>query len=341
MSISTDSSYLSEISIYLPLFKWQRSGQVASCRCILCGDSKKDSTKTRGFFYPDDDNTSLQYKCHNCGQSMKFSWFLKTQFPETYREYVLAKFRERTSKKTKSANPIVEKKEPPKAPTGPLKWTFVADLPDDHDAKVYCIGRGLQEPHMKRIVYADCFQKWSIDNLVEIEQYPPKGPRIIFPFVDLDGNLFGAQGRVFVDSNKNDRFKIAMKKGCKRGKVFGLDIVNKTLPVIIVEGVIDSIFLPNCIALCGGDVTNEFIDISKNVIVALDNEPRSEDTVNRMIKAIDMGYRVVLWPVATTLKDINNMINSGMTVKDILRIIAKNSFSGAVAKLKLTYWKKV
>lgn len=341
MSISTDSSYLSEISIYLPLFKWQRSGNVALCRCILCGDSRKDSTKTRGFFFPNDDNNSLQYKCHNCGQSMKFSWFLKTQFPETYREYVLTKFRERTAKKTERANPVVKKKELPKAPVDPLKWTFVADLPDDHDAKVYCVGRGLQEAHMKRIVYSDCFQKWAIDNLVELEQYPPKGPRLIFPFIDTEGFLFGAQGRVFVDTDKNDRFKSAMKKDCHRGKVFGLDIVNKSLPVIIVEGVVDSLLLPNCIALCGGDVTSEFLNLSKDVIVALDNEPRNEDTVNRMVKAIDMGYRVVLWPIATTLKDINNMINSGMTVKEILRIIANYSFSGAVAKLKLTYWKKV
>lgn len=344
MSLSLDSKYLSEISIYLPLFKWQRSGQVAACRCIICGDSKKDQTKTRGFFYPDEDRSCLRYKCHNCGASMKFSFFLKSNFNETYRDYCLERFRDRHKRTPKIKEPV-KVIEPSQEPVqeGPKKahWIYVSFLEDTHPAKQYCVSRGLSEKHMRRIVYSDCFQRWAFDNLGELDSIPPKGPRLIFPFIDENGECYGAQGRVFTDTDKSSRFKSAMKKGSKRGKIFGLETVNKTLPVIVVEGVIDSILLPNCIAICGGDINKEFKNLSDTVIVALDNEPRSKDTINRTEKAIDMGFRVVIWPLDSRLKDINDMIKSGMTVRDILKIIAENSFSGLKAKAKLTFWKKI
>ncbi len=345
MSLSLDSQYLSEISIYLPLFKWQRGGQVAACRCIICGDSKKDQTKTRGFFYPDEDRTYLRYKCHNCGASMKFSFFLKSNFNETYRDYCLEKFKDRHKKKpvekVEEQKPIEVPQETKDKPRNKPHWIYVSYLEDNHPAKQYCISRGLSEKHMRRIVYSDCFQKWAYDNIGELELSPPKGPRLIFPFIDENGECYGAQGRIFIETDKSSRFTSAMKKDSKKGKVFGLERVNKTLPVIVVEGVIDSILLPNCIAICGGDMNKEFKNISENVIVALDNEPRSKDTINRTEKAIDMGFRVVIWPLDSKLKDINDMIKSGMTVRDILKIIAENSFSGLKAKAKLTFWKKI
>lgn len=346
MSISTDATFLSEISIYLPLFKWQRSGNVAKCRCILCGDSKKDHTKTRGFFYPDEENSGLQYKCHNCGKSMSFSWFLKTQFPETYREYRLTRFRERGSRKRETVKedhaPAITIKPAPKKPDARKSWVYVNTLPDDHPAKVYCRSRMLKDSHMKRIVFADCFKKWSEENFPEVDMYPPEGPRIIFPFIDESGHCFGAQGRIFVESEKSDRFKSVMEKNSKRGKIFGLETVNKNLPVLVVEGVIDSIFLPNCVALCGGDVNISFKDLSPMVIIILDNEPRNQDTINRLSKAIYMGFRVVIWPLDSKYKDINDMVKkAGMSVKEILTVISENSFSGAKAKAKLTFWKKI
>ena len=345
MSISTDSKFLSSISVYLPLFKWSR-GDNANCRCILCGDSKKDATKARGFFFPDEDHTSLQYKCHNCGESMSFSWFLKTQFPEDYKEYRLEKFRERGSRRAVKQNPIPIIAPAPKAPEKAVSrshdWTCVDDLPDAHPAKSYLLGRMLTSQHLKRVYYTTNFRKWCIDNLGEVDMLPPSDPRIIFPFMDESGRLFGAQGRIFGDCSKNDRFKIAMKKGNEQGKIFGLETVNKSLPVLLVEGAIDSLFLPNCIAVCGGDINKSLLSLSDVVVAILDNEPRSRDTIKRMEKAIDAGFRVVIWSVDSKYKDINDMVmNAGMPVRDILKAIASGAVSGSAAKIKLTFWKRV
>ena len=44
-------------------------------RCPICGDSKKDKTKTRFYIYQI--KTDYAVKCHNCAYSTSFGKFLK------------------------------------------------------------------------------------------------------------------------------------------------------------------------------------------------------------------------------------------------------------------------
>ena len=355
MSINIDVDFLSEISNHLPQFKWKIAGKIAQCRCILCGDSSKDSTKTRGFFYYSTNGTSLQYKCHNCGETMSFGYFLKTKFPESYKEYRLAKF--------KSCNNFSRSYSNKKNMTGPTydsfksigqmvndmvtklakrEWTMVSELDVFHPARTYCFGRGLNTDHMSKIVFTENFKKWSDENIGETDSKPPPLPFLLFPFMEKDGTLFGAQGRVFTESiDKRYRFNTVIKKNSIVGKSFGLERLDVDRPVIIVEGVIDSLLLPNCIALCGGDVNSSFKNVAGEIVVALDNENRSTDTVNRMARAIDLGFSIVLWPFGSHLKDINDMVKFGMSVEDIMQVINNNTYSGNRAKTKLQFWKKV
>lgn len=344
--LSLDIRFISTISSSLPLFSWQRYGEVASFRCILCGDSKKDKTKTRGFFYPDKHRLGMEYKCHNCGESMKFWYFLKTQFPEYYKEYRLEKFKNAPDKTKTTPAPPMPKKEPPvkkevvKFKSNP-EWIYISELPDSHKAKVYCVERGLTNAQMSKIVYADSFSVWVDKYIGVCDSEVPDNARLVFPFIDENGECYGAQGRVFYPSSDKDRFRIAMQFDSKKGKLFGLERLNLKLPVLVVEGVIDSLFLPNCIAICGGDINESFKTISKDIYVILDNEPRSVDTVNRMRKAIEMGFRVVFWNIDTKYKDINDMVFKGkMTTREIIRHIYENSYAGAQAKAKMTFWKR-
>ena len=120
-------------------------------------------------------------------------------------------------------------------------------------------------------------------------------------------------------------------------KIYGLEKVDSTEPIYIVEGPFDSTFIQNAVAMCGSDVDIGSFNWS-NYIYVFDNEPRNREIVNRIFKTIDRGNKVVIWPNNIIEKDINDMTLSGHNVKDLLE---SNTYSGLEAKLKFTTWKKV
>jgi len=60
--------------------------------------------------------------------------------------------------------------------------------------------------------------------------------------------------------------------------------------------------------------------------------------VRQYEKAIDAGYRIVIWPKTLQQKDINAMVLDGLNP---LSIIKKNTYMGLEAKLLITKWKQV
>ena len=120
-------------------------------------------------------------------------------------------------------------------------------------------------------------------------------------------------------------------------KVFGLDTIDKKLPVYVVEGPFDSTFINNSVALCGSDGEVGDLEGSDKVFV-YDNEPRNKEIVARIERCIERGERVVIWPSNIRDKDINDMVLSGHKVQEI---VESNTYSGLQAKLKFTTWKKI
>ena len=59
-----DAKYISLLSTRLEKFKKVKP-TLYNFRCPICGDSKKNKNKTRGYIYPVKANTN--FKCHNCG----------------------------------------------------------------------------------------------------------------------------------------------------------------------------------------------------------------------------------------------------------------------------------
>ena len=106
----------------------------------------------------------------------------------------------------------------------------------------------------------------------------------------------------------------------------------------VVEGPLDSLFLDNCIATAQSDLR---VSEKDNSVLIPDNEPRNSEVVKQIGKYIDEKYKVVIWPSDIQEKDINEMILSGKTERDIKDIIAQNTFDGLLAKTKLSQWKKV
>lgn len=313
-------------------------------RCPICGDSQKNKTKTRGYIFLHKDTYFM--KCHNCGASMSFSNFIKSEFPHYYHEYRLELFRERQGQADlvlKFDDPVTETTPEDPGMTIAEEFLTIDMLPKDHPAVQYASSRCIPESKFSRIIYTDNFKNWLLSVTDKYANRPmPWDKRIILPLRDRDGSIFGVQARA-IDKEAKQRY-ITIKFDDKKPKLFGLDELNTSLPYFIVEGPIDSLFLPNAIAICGGDVSLSLADIEnkKNAILIFDNEPRSKDTIHRMEKAIEMGFKISFWDVDSRVaKDINDLVLKGHKPLDICKKFYSNAISGTAAKIKLTHWKKI
>lgn len=335
-SIALDRKFIDQISSQLDRFKWKHNN-TAEFRCFECGDSDKSKSKCRGYFYIYDNQ--YFFKCHNNGISLPFHLILKEFFPEVYSEYCLdGMVNKRPENLAIKLNSDAKKSF---LYNSKVESTSVIYLLDDHPAKKYCLGREIPRRKLFKIYYSDDFCAWINKYFPDLNyKRLPTDQRIIFTFADQENKIFGAQGRVINDSDKN-RF-ITIKIDGHKQKLFGLNNINMDKPIFVVEGIIDSLFLPNCLALCGGDVSSVLSELPQDdLYIVLDNEPRSKDTVRRMKRAIDKGFKVCFWDIPSKYKDINQMVLSGYPVRNLLKIIKTSSKSGCAATLELSKWSRI
>lgn len=337
MSLFLDLKYLKLISNRLPMFK-QKNDRVYNCRCILCGDSTKNKRKTRGYFFAV--KNDLFYKCHNCDASLHFGSFLKQIDTLMYNQYTMERYTEglplnkphqKVEDKFKMAEPVFEKKNILDELLDRLDT-----LPEDNEAIQFCLKRKIPREKFDKLYFIDDIRK--IEQLSE--KYKNKiqtsEPRLVIPFYDADGVLTGVTCRAL--RNESLRY-VTIKISEDKPFIFGLDSVDKSKTVYVVEGPIDSLFIPNCIAVAGtafGKLDVVGIDKSKLVVV-FDNQPRNKEVSKLIDKTIDSNYNVVIWPQTMQEKDINDIVLAG---KDPVKIIKKNVYNGLEAKVKFVAWKR-
>ena len=318
-----DSKYIGIISPRLGKFKRVKSN-LYNFRCPICGDSKKNKNKTRGYIYSVKTNTN--FKCHNCGASMSFSNFLKHVDAPTHKQYSLEKFKEGHT----GRNFVVEepdfKFEAPKF----KKSLSIPKAFENPRSDGYLTARKLDS---SKFYYAKKFKKFvnTIKPTFDDTRYDEE--RIIIP-IYYEKNLIGLQGRS-IDPNPVKYITVMFDDNAP--KIYGLDDVEKSEAVYVTEGPFDSTFIPNAIAMCGADA-----DVSRwginNPVWIYDNEPRNREIVNRIDRTIDKGDSVVIFPSSIDEKDINDMVIAG---HDVQKIVECNTYSGLEAKLKFNTWKKV
>lgn len=219
----------------------------------------------------------------------------------------------------------------------------VSILPPDHAAVQLVSSRKIPEERWRELRATDDWPAWV--NTVLPGKYPDgrwPDPRLVIPFVSRDGVLVGLQGRTYPGSSSPKYMTVSLDK--TRPFFYGADRIDVSSDVIIVEGPIDSMFLTNSVASAGGVIYREVkktgLDESR-FIVAYDNEPRSTTTVGKMEKAIELGFRVFVWPESVRCKDFNDWFLSGATTDEMMRAINDNSPSGLEASLAVAGWRKV
>ena len=318
-----DSKFVGLVSPRLEKFKRVKAN-LYNFRCPICGDSKKNKSKTRGYIYGVKENTN--FKCHNCGASMSLNNFLKQVDPAVHKQYVMEKFKGGFTGRNFVAEEPEFKFEAPKFKRK-LKLPKASEHPRSSG---YLTARKLNPDDF---YYAEHFKKFvnSLKPTFDDTKYDEE--RIIIPLY-YEKNLIGFQGRSLGPSKVK---YITVMLDDDAPKIYGLDNIRRDAPVYVTEGPFDSTFIRNAIAMCGADADVGRWGIS-NPVWIYDNEPRNREITNRIAKTIDANHSVVIWPDSIDDKDINDMVMSGL---DVQSVIESNTYSGLEAKLKFTTWKKI
>ena len=334
MNVYIDVKYINLISSQLQQFK-KKNDFLWNFRCPYCGDSQKSRTKARGFVYRK--KNDLFYKCHNCGKGTTLGKLIQHLDSKTYDDYII----ERYKKGVKTNNPEPEFKfDGPvfhkKGIFKPLK--SISDLSTEHPARKIIEKRKIPSKSLSDLYLCESFYQFT--NTLIPNKFPSLDgdhPRLLIPFRTEEREVFAYQGRAF----GNEQPKYITIKLEDKDKIFGLDRVDKTKNIYVVEGPLDSLFLDNCIAIAGiaGSDFSNFVRLHTTII--FDNEPRNKEIIKQLEKTIGLGSNVVIWPNSMKHKDINDMIIAGYTKEQIQEIIIDNTFSGVKAKLRFAEWRKI
>ena len=337
MSIIIDTKYLSLLSPRLDRFKKVRD-YLWNFRCPQCGDSHKSKSKARGYVYRK--KTDLFFKCHNCGVGQSVGNLIKDLDPFLHKQYIMERYRAGETGKRKSKAPEFKFETPkfkPKKTT--IDLPSIESLPKEHYARVYCEGREIPQQFMDKIFYAEDFKNWALSVCqVDYSTLMSGEPRLVIPFFDRDNKLIGAQGRALGESKIR---YVTVKVDEKLQKIFGLERWNPKERTYLVEGPIDSLFLPNCLAMAGADMSDlSILDKDKTTLI-FDNEPRNFQIARSMIKSLQDGWKIVVWPNSITCKDINDMVLTSIKDARLVEIINRNTYSGQRGEWEVHSWKKV
>ena len=325
-----DTKYINLASASLQKYKKVKNG-LWTFRCPYCGDSKKNKNKTRGYiFQVKGDHV---FKCHNCGITRSFSNFLKENVPNVYDEYVMERYKEGTIGRNVPKPDLTQFISKPKFDKRTVDLENLSSLNNFHVAKKYILDRGIPENKLDRLFYCPNFKEWTNTQKHTFSDTSNDEERIIIPLNSSDGNLIGFQGRSLSPKAKMRYITVMLDEDAP--KLYGLDHINKNETIYIVEGPLDSFFLENAVAMCGSDVDIRSFGWSDYIWV-YDNEPRSRQITDKISRSIDAGDAVVIWPRSIREKDLNDMHNSGINVKNVIQ---SNVYQGLKAKLQLSNWK--
>jgi len=211
-------------------------------------------------------------------------------------------------------------------------------LPDDNIAVKYCRTRKIPEAKFSELYYIDDVRKIEQLSAKYKDKMVGSEPKLVLPFYSRHGKLVGVTCRAL--GAETLRY-IAIRIDDTQPMIYNLDRVDLTETVYCVEGPIDSLFIPNSIAIGSSDMKKiePYIPKHKAVLI-VDNQPRNSELLRIMKRAAKDDWSIVVWPDTVEEKDINEMILSGRTSTDVLDLINKNTYSGLSLILKLNTWNK-
>lgn len=346
--IYTDVMFAGMLSTRVINYK-QKGQYLWNFSCDICGDLSKGRQKARGFLYRN--REGISYKCHHCGASLSLGNYLRLKHPDLYKNYVVERYHANVGNNF-GHNDIKKVIPVPAAVSveGLLvdsvlsEATCITELKETHPAVKFVMDRKIPKDKWNLIYYTPNIKKFTNNLLPKKFEVNETGdlqdhPRIIFPYFTEHGKVFAYSARAL----GGEQPKYYTIKLDDRERVYGLDRVDYRRKIYAVEGQIDSLFLPNAVAVSGSSFDTPSLQALKtNLVIVGDNEPRSREIVKILKKNIMLGYSVCMFPHSVPYKDINDMIlYGGMSIDDVVSLIDQNTFQGLAAMATFNNWKLV
>ena len=342
MSLHIDLKYT---QLLTPRFEkyTRKNDYLFNVRCPLCGDSKKNKSKMRGYIYRK--SNDLFYRCHNCGAGCSLGNLIKQLDGNLFKEYLMERYKSgelgksfETSTSLQVPSPKFDKVE--SKTFGNAERCNM--LPEQHFCVQYLKTRRVPESVYSRLYYTDNYKKLCDEVYPHHDKKITEDKRLVIPFYSEYNDLIAISGRALENADDKLRYVTIRTNSEENKLIYGLDRINSSQKVLLVEGPIDSLFLNNCLA--SGDsnlsLTREQLDI-QDVTLIFDNEPRNKEILKLMEKAIKTGNDIVIWPDTMLGKDINEFVMNGLSSDEIESIISSNTFNGIRAQLKFNQWKRL
>ncbi len=328
-----EEEYLRRISYKLRNFKPQGNHKF-NFSCPICGDSSKKKSKARGYAF--DKSGSLIIHCFNCGYGASFGNFLKEVDPLMYQDFAMEKFKNKSFKEAVNILPVINVPVETKKfiPNVFASLPLVSSLNKDHDAVKEINRRKIPDAE---IYFAENFIEWSKGNNDKFKTWKDEDQRrLIFPFKAKDGRIIGYTARA-LDGHEPKYYRIFFDTDEKE-RFFGIDRLDESKQVYVLEGEIDSLFIKNAIAVSNGKLDTYY---NPDAIYIPDVDIRNKEIMKGVEKLIDRNLKVSLLPHDLPGKDINELVINGFDSDKLLDIINSNVYQGLSGKLAFAKWKVV
>jgi hypothetical protein len=307
-------AYIPRLSI-LKLKRIQ-AGYMGSCP--ICKEGSHP-WKTR-FYILTENKSHITVFCQRCSYNTNLRTFIKDTHPYLFEEYLaeekkefLANLKEGTlihkEQRQSEINNIIN-----------LQYTFkfgqyFKPAAKYREAVEFCQKRHISE-HIDKFYY-------------NIHPSKIMGGMLIFPFLLEDQEtLYGFQGRhtkvkTFFTHSKNEFMK-----------VYNLYNVNLSETVYIFESIIDSLMVPNSIAMLGTTLSKPILDMIKHKVFIPDNDNVGKQ---RTLQYLKEGYRCFIFPDNYKYKDFNEAVCDGVKKSDLILLIKCNTFEGLLGETKIKF----
>lgn len=261
-----------------------------TCNEDGCGDNVNNIYSKRGYILKAND--PWVYYCHNCGASTTAVKWMKNHFPVHYKNMMMEVMQNK--KNTQQSNITFTKKSGASERDESEDTKGFQKLTKFPDCVKYCEDRKIPK---------EIYSKWY---------YCTTGiyyGRIVITFRNKQGRTYYYQCRSF--NNKNG-VKYLSRFG-DHNSIYNYYNVDPELPVVILEGPIDSIFVENSIAVTGLKLKGDKLKKFKKTYFLLDNDKSAYKKASELL--CEERRYVFNWikflkdyPCDVQIKDVNDFI---------------------------------
>ncbi len=340
--LHTDIKYLLLLSPQLKNFI-KKSDVLYNFRCTICGDSQSNEHKSRGYVFTH--KGILIYKCHNCGSSMSFETYLKSENDSLYSQYKLEKYADKYSAHKPQKDESFSGQKPKFNDVSTTEKLFssickpVNTLSDKHPANVFLQKRQIVATHDLFFVEDGKMLEKLNPRLYKDRLYKDSG-RIVIPYRNERKEITSITARDL--KLKSSLRYINIKLDEDSPMIWGLDQVNKRNLIIVTEGAFDAMFLDNAVAASGSDLikVHEMFFLY-DVVFIFDNEPRNSINCKKMKDLIEKGHKVFVPDSSLKGTDINEMILNGHSKNELMGFINNVPDSKLIQLMNFNKWAKI